>query len=135
MPKNILFTSWYTGLGGGETDLLSIAQALDPADWTCHLLLPQDGSLAQRWRDLGLPVHLLPYRGASTFFIPAIWARFPVVNRMVELLQREKIDLVASEYHSLPLIQAAAQKLNIPIQWTVHGWWFHPKFWQRDFFR
>jgi glycosyltransferase involved in cell wall biosynthesis len=135
MPKQILFTSWYTGLGGGETDLLSIAQALDPADWTSHLLVPQDGSLAQHWRDLGLPVHIVPYRGASTFFIPAIWARFPVVKHMAELLQREKIELVASEYHTLPLIYPAAQKLKIPIQWTVHGWWFHPKFWQRDFFR
>jgi glycosyltransferase involved in cell wall biosynthesis len=135
MPKQILFTSWYTGLGGGETDLLTIAQTLDPTDWTSHLLVPKDGSLAQAWRELGLPMHILSYRGASTFFIPAIWATFPVVNRMAELLQREKIDLVASEYHTLPLIYPAAQKLKIPIQWTVHGWWFRPKFWQRDFFR
>jgi glycosyltransferase involved in cell wall biosynthesis len=135
MPKQMLFTSWYTGLGGGETDLLSIAQALDPADWTSHLLVPQDGSLAQKWRELGLPVHILTYRGASTYFIPELWARFPVVERMAELLQREKIDLVASEYHSLPLIYPAAQDQKIPIQWTVHGWWFRPKFWQRNFFR
>jgi glycosyltransferase involved in cell wall biosynthesis len=135
MPKNILFTSWYTALGGGETDLLSIAQALDPANWTCHLLLPQEGKLAQRWRELGLPVHILPYRGASTYFIPEFWGRFPVVKRIAELLQREKIDLIASEYHTLPLIYPAAQKLAIPVQWTVHGWWFRPKFWQRDFFR
>lgn len=135
MPKQILFTSWYTGLGGGETDLLSLAQSLDRSQWRSHLMLPKEGSLAQQWRALGLPVHVLPYRGASTYFIPAIWGRFPIVERISDLLRSEKIDLIASEYHTLPYAYAAAQKTGIPLQWTVHGWWFRPKFWQRDFFR
>jgi glycosyltransferase involved in cell wall biosynthesis len=135
MPKNLLFTSWYTGLGGGETDLLSLAQSLNRADWTSHLMLPSEGSLAEKWRELGLPVHILPYRGASTYFIPAIWQRFPIVGRIAELIQREKIDLIASEYHTLPFAHTAAKKTGIPVHWTVHGWWFRPKFWQRNFFR
>lgn len=135
MPKNLLFTSWYTGLGGGETDLLSLAQCLDPAEWTPHLLLPRDGSLADKWREHGWPVHITNYRGASTFFIPTIWGRFPVVERMAAILHQNKIDLISSEYHTLPMIHAAAQEDNIPIMWTVHGWWFKPKFWQRDYFR
>lgn len=135
MPKNILFTSWYTGLGGGETDLLSLAQCLDPTEWTPHLLLPDEGMLAEKWREQGWSVHIIHYRGASTFFIPYIWARFPVVERMVEILRQNHIDLISSEYHTLPMIHAAAQKVNVPIMWTVHGWWFKPKFWQRDFFR
>lgn len=135
MSKNLLFTSWYTGLGGGETDLLSLAQFLDPAEWTPHLLLPSEGILAEKWRENGLPVHIIPYRGASTYFLPYIWERFPVVEKMAELLRQNKIDLISSEYHTLPMIYAAAQKVDIPIMWTVHGWWFRPKFWQRDFFR
>lgn len=129
---NILFTSWYTGLGGGETDLLSLAAGL--ADrYTPHLLVPAEGSLAQHWREQGWTAHILPYRGASTWFIPAIWARFPVVERMRKLLQEQQIDLVSSEYHTLPLIAAAAQRAGIPIMWTVHGWWFRPKWWQRRY--
>lgn len=135
MPKNILFTSWYTGLGGGETDLLSLADFLNPNDWTPHLLLPAEGALAEKWRERGWTVHIIKYRGASTFFVPAIWAKFPVVQKMKTLLQEQHIDLVASEYHTLPMIQPVTQALNISLMWTVHGWWFKPKFWQRDFFK
>lgn len=135
MPKNILFTSWYTGLGGGETDLLSLADFLDPQEWTPHLLVPAEGVLAQKWRERGWSVHVIAYRGASVFFVPAIWVKFPVVKKFEALLKSQKIDFVASEYHTLPMIQPAAKQLGIPIMWTVHGWWFKPKFWQRDFFR
>jgi glycosyltransferase involved in cell wall biosynthesis len=133
--KNILLTSWYTGLGGGETDLLSLAQFLDPAEWTPHLLLPKEGILAEKWREQGWPVHITPYRGASTYFLPYIWARFPVVERMADMIRQHHIDIISTEYHTLPMIHAAAQKTDVPIMWTVHGWWFKPKFWQRDFFR
>ena len=131
----VLFTSWYTGLGGGETDLLTLAGALDRSRYEPHLLAPAEGPLTDRWRESGSPVHILPYRGASTFFVPAIWARFPVVERMTELLRRQKIGLVQSDYHTLPLIARAARQTGIPASWTVWGWWFKPKPWQRAFFR
>ena len=133
--KRILFASWYTGLGGGETDLLTLARSLDATRFELHLLLPKDGQLAERWRAVGLPVHILPYRGASTYFVPGIWGRFPVVNRFAELLKRERIDLVHCDYHTLPLIAPAAKRAGIPLLWTVWGWWFKPKPWQRRFFR
>ncbi|MEM9954897.1 MAG: glycosyltransferase family 4 protein [Chloroflexota bacterium] len=135
MPKNVLFTSWYTGLGGGETDLLSIAQFLDPSQWTPHLLLPSEGTLADRWRSQGWQVHITHYRGASTYFIPSIWARFPVVERMAKIIRNNDIALISSEYHTLPMIHAAAQKTQTHIMWTVHGWWFKPHVWQKSFFR
>ncbi|MCY3916679.1 MAG: glycosyltransferase family 4 protein [Chloroflexi bacterium] len=131
----LLFTSWYTGLGGGETDLLTLAGALDHSRYEPHLLAPAEGPLPDRWRKAGWPVHVLPYRGASTWFIPAIWARFPVVERMTDMLRRQKIDLVQSDYHTLPLIARAARSVGIPATWTVWGWWFKPKPWQRAFFR
>ena len=131
----VLFASWYTGLGGGETDLLTLAGALDRSRYEPHLLAPAAGALSDRWQKAGWPVHILPYRGASTWFVPAIWARFPVVERMTELLRRQKIDLVQSDYHTLPMIAAAARNAGIPATWTIWGWWFKPKPWQRAFFR
>ncbi|MCY4064048.1 MAG: glycosyltransferase family 4 protein [Chloroflexi bacterium] len=131
----VLFASWYTGLGGGETDLLTLARAMDRSRYEPHLLAPAQGSLPDRWRETGSPVHILPYRGASTWFIPALWARFPVVERMTELLRRQNISLVQSDYHTLPLIARAARQAGIPATWTVWGWWFQPKPWQRAFFR
>lgn len=131
----ILFASWYVGLGGGETDLLTLAHDLDPQTYTPHLLLPRMGVLGERWQAAGWPVHILPYRGASTWFIPALWARFPVVQRMTDLLRKQQIDVVHSNYHTLPLIAPAAWRAGVPVVWTCHGWWFRPKFWQRAFFR
>ncbi len=134
-PHPILFTSWYTGLGGGETDLLTLAQSLDPARFTPHLLQPRDGQLAQAWRDQGWQVHVLHWRGATTYFVPTVWARFPVVKRLHHLLQTQRFALIHADYHTLPLIYLAAQTTQTPLMWTVHGWWFHPKIWQRAFFR
>ena len=133
--KPILFASWYTGLGGGETDLLTLAESLDADRYEPHLLLPNDGQLGARWRAMGWQTHIIPYRGATVWFMPPLWARFPVVNRLARLIQNESIALVHSDYHTLPLIAAAARQTGVPITWTVHGWWFRPKFWQRTFFR
>ena len=134
MPR-ILFTSWYTGLGGGETDLLTLADALEASDFECQLLLPRDGQLGQRWRQAGRRTHFIRYRGATTWFLPAIWARLGVVSRFADLLKRERIDLVHADYHTLPMIAPAARRARVPLCWTVWGWWFRPKPWQRAFFR
>ena len=132
--KRILFTSWYRGLGGGETDLLTLADAL-AGDYDCHLLLPRDGELGAQWRLAGRQTHIIGYRGASTYFVPAIWARFRVVRRMADLLKGQRINLVHADYHTLPLIAPAARRARVPLCWTVWGWWFRPKPWQRAFFR
>jgi glycosyltransferase involved in cell wall biosynthesis len=132
---NLLFASWYTGLGGGETDLLTLARDLDPARYTPHLLLPRAGRLGELWQAQGGQLHILPYRGATTWFHPAVWAAFPVVGRMADFLREQQITLIHSDYHTLPLIYPAAQQAKIPILWTCHGWWFKPKLWQRAFFR
>jgi len=134
-PHRILFASWYTGLGGGETDLLTLAESLDADRYDPHLLLPSDGQLTERWREMGWQVHIVPFRGATTFFIPQIWERFPVVDAFANLLQREQIALVHSDYHTLPMIAPACRRADVPIMWTVHGWWFKPKLWQHNFFR
>lgn len=129
---NILFVSWYVGLGGGETDLLTLAQHLDRERYQLHLLLPYAGQLSEAWPG---PTHILHWRGASVYFVPAIWGRFPVGKRIEALLREQKIDLIHCDYHTLPMVLPAARKLNLPVIWTCWGWWFRPKFWQRHFFR
>ena len=133
--KRILFASWYTGLGGGETDLLALAASLDAKDYECHLLLPQDGQLSEIWRERVGPVHIIPFRGATTFFVPVLWARLPTVKRFAKLLRAERIDLAHSDYHCLPMIAPAARLARLPLIFTLWGWWFKPKPWQRNFFR
>jgi glycosyltransferase involved in cell wall biosynthesis len=133
--RNILFSTHYTGLGGGETDLLTLAAALPQDTYRCHLLVPREGQLAQRWREQGGIAHVVPFRGVTTLFVPSLWTRFPVVAKIGQLLRDQHIDLVHADYHSLPFVWAAAKQTQVACVWTVHGWWFHPRRWQRDFFR
>lgn len=135
MPKQLLFITWYTGLGGGETALLALADALDPARYLPHLTAPREGQLTAQWRKRGWPVHILPFRGASTWFVPFIWARFPIVGKLRTLIREQGFAAVYSDYHSLPYALPAAEDAQIPAIWMCHGWWFKPKFWQRGFFR
>lgn len=135
MTTQVLITSWYTGLGGGETDLLSLADSINPDAYCLHLLLPREGQLADKWRDRDLPVHFVPFRGATTLFVPMLWTRFPAATRFAEVIRQHAIDIIHADYHSLPFAYGASRQTDTPLLWTVHGWWFRPKVWQRAFFR
>jgi glycosyltransferase involved in cell wall biosynthesis len=135
MATNLLFISSYTELGGGETALLTLAQQLDKTRFCLHLLVPRAGQLGERWSANGWPVHILPWRGATVYFVPAIWARLPISQSIEQLIREQNIHLVHSDYHTFPMARPAAERAGIPAIWTCMGWWFHPKFWQRGFFR
>jgi glycosyltransferase involved in cell wall biosynthesis len=133
--RKILFASWYIGLGGGETDLLMFASDLAQMDYELHLLVPREGQLSAQWRARGWKVHVVAFRGASTYFVPFIWSRFPIANKIAQLVQHENIELIHSDYHSLPYCAGASRQTGVPCVWTVWGWWFKPQVWQRAFFR
>ncbi len=134
-PIPVLFVSSYSDLGGGETALVTLAQSLDPARFVPHLLVPRHGQLSERWQALDWPVHICPWHGATIYFVPALWAQFPVVQQIKTLIHQHGIRLVHAEYHSLAFALPAAQRAGVPLVWTCMGWWFRPKFWQRGFFR
>ena len=131
----LLFATTYVGMGGGETSLLTLAEHLDGARYRLHLLAPREGQLTERWRQRGWTVHIIPYRGTTVWFIPALWARFPITAKIAALIRREGIRAVHSDYHTLPFAVPAARQTGIPAVWTCWGWWFHPRRWQRGFFR
>jgi glycosyltransferase involved in cell wall biosynthesis len=132
---NLLFATWYTGLGGGETALLSMAAALDPARFRVHLLTPRLGALTERWKASGWPHHQVRFRGASALFIPAVWARFPAVARFETIMREQAIDAVYSDYHALPFALPAAHRLGLPVMWMCQGGWYRARPWQYGFFR
>ncbi len=133
--RNLLFISAYTGLGGGESVQLNLMRALDPAQWRLHLVCPREGQLPDAARQIGVTVHVVPYRGATMWFVPALWMRFPVVAKLAALIRAQHIDAVHSDYHSLPFAAAAARATGVPVIWNAMGWWFPARPWQRAFFR
>ncbi len=130
---HILFVSSYTGLGGGETASLTLADHLD--GYTPHLFVPTEGAFSTAWRERDWPVHVQPYRGATVYFVPAVWARLPISRRIERVIRECGIDVVHSDYHTLPMALPAAHRAGVPCVWTCMGWWFQPKRWQRGFFQ
>lgn len=135
MTLPLLFITTYTGMGGGETSLLTLADHLAPDQWTPHLLTPRGGQLPEAFRARGWASHIIPFRGASTWFVPTVYTRFPVAGHIEALIREQGIAAVHSDYHSLPFALPAAHRAAVPLVWTCHGWWFRPKPWQRGFFQ
>ena len=135
MTRDLLFVSSYKDLGGGETALLALAQELDASRWRPQLLVSGAGQLSAAWEAQGWPVHVTPWRNASVWFIPSLWARLPATRRMERVLRSTPFAAVHGDYHSLPFLLPAARRADIPLLWTCSGWWFHPRPWQCAFFR
>jgi glycosyltransferase involved in cell wall biosynthesis len=131
----ILFLSSYSGLGGGETSLLGLLGALDRARFTPTLLCPREGPLTDAARARGVAVVLMPYRGASRWFVPAIWARLPPAARLGSELAAVAPRVVHSDFHTLPFAVPAARAAGVPVIFSCLGWWFRPMPWQRRFYR
>jgi len=130
-----VFFSSYTGLGGGETSLLALLGALDKKAHQPTLVTPRAGALPESVHALGIEARVVPYRGASLWFIPSLWARLPTVGRMVAALRDLSAQVVHSDFHSLPFALPACRRLGLPIVFTAYGWWFRPRPWQRAFYR
>jgi glycosyltransferase involved in cell wall biosynthesis len=131
---NILFISTYTGIGGGENLQLNLMRALDHKRYSLHLLTPKSGAFTEAASSLGVVIHTIPFRGTSTFFVPSIWSHFPIVAKLNHFLRENNIQVVFSDYHSLPFIVPAGERNNIPVIWNAMGWWFPIHRWQRDFY-
>ncbi|MBN1563323.1 MAG: glycosyltransferase family 4 protein [Anaerolineae bacterium] len=127
--------SSYTGFGGGERILVNLMDRLDPERYTLHLVVPGPGQFATAAESAGVTVHYLPFRGVTTWFVPAIWRQFPVAHKLRALVRKLKPDAIISNYHALPFAVPAGQAIRVPVIWYAIGWWFPVLPWQYAFFR
>jgi len=60
-PASVLVVSNHgTVVGGGELSLMDLLRGLDRDRWAPVLVVPEDGEMATRARELDLPVHVIP---------------------------------------------------------------------------
>lgn len=130
----VLFVTAYGGLGGGETALLGLCRALD-VDISPSLVVPREGQLAGEARSLGIPVHVMPFRGATRWFVPSLFAFLPPAVHLRRILRRETPDVVCTDFHTLPFAAAACRATGIPVVFVCWAWWFRPFPWQRNLYR
>ncbi len=133
--RNLLFVSSYTGFGGGERVLVNLMEKLGSHRHTLHLVVPGPGQFANAAQQAGITVHFLPFRGATTWFVPSLWQQLPVAHRLRALVRRLKPDAIISNYHALPFATPAGNASHVPVIWYVNGWWFPIRCWQHRFFR
>jgi glycosyltransferase involved in cell wall biosynthesis len=131
----ILFCSYYTGLGGGEVSLMGLMNGLKDRGHESVLLCPRDGQLPESARGNGIGAFIVPYRGATAWFMPKIWWYLPATQRIDRAIADLKPTAVHSDFHTLPFVSPVCGRHGIPLVYTCYGWWFRPKPWQRAFFR
>src|SRR5690606_31549134 len=112
-PVRLLVTSAYTDLGGGETSLLSTLTSLDRRRVHPLLLTRAEGQLSAAARARGLDVDILPYRGASIWFVPGIWERMPAAKRLAARIRALAVDVVCTDFHTLPYAAAGCRAAGI----------------------
>lgn len=105
-------------IGGGETHVLDLVQALDPTRFEPVVLAFTPGPLIDRLAGLGVPTHVIE---TEVPFDVRCW------GRVQRLLRQERIGLVhAHGTRAQSNTFWAARQLGLPLLYTVHGWSFHP---------
>lgn len=120
MPDRILFLSYLSGIGGGETFLLNHASRLDRAEFAPHVILASEGPLLERLRQLEVSTTVLPYRKDRSAM-----SALAVVGSLIRTIRRNRIRLVHLNDMELGKFGAIAARLcGVPVIWTCHGWWY-----------
>lgn len=110
-------------LGGGEVALFDLLTWLDPARYRPHLVLPQEGPLAERLRAKNIPVTIIPFqRGLIRGYPPGL--TLTGLLRMMNVARRLPAHLVFINDSYLCLYGGIiARRLKIPAVMASHGWW------------
>jgi glycosyltransferase involved in cell wall biosynthesis len=116
MPaKKILYVDFYSFLGGGQMNLLSVFAGLDRKRYQPVLALPQEGPFADRARALQVPVFVVPM-GKARWRRP--WEAYAGYLGLKRLMREQAIDLVhANCYPANKLAGPAARAVGIPCLW------------------
>jgi hypothetical protein len=82
-----------------------LIKVLDRDKYNIHLLTPRSGAFPLTAAWYGVTTHVIPFRGPSTLFVPEMSRNGIIVSKFKSFLQEQAIDVILSDYHSLPLIR------------------------------
>jgi glycosyltransferase involved in cell wall biosynthesis len=114
-PKNVLYVDFYSFVGGGQVNLLSLFKGINRKRYRPLLALPSEGPFAERARALGVPVFILPMGKARW---RRFWEAVPAFFRLRNLMRQQRIVLVhANCYPANKLAGPAANSLGLSCLW------------------
>jgi glycosyltransferase involved in cell wall biosynthesis len=113
-PIPVLFVAPYGGMGGSENVLVNVLERLDER-FSPSVLVMEDGPLAGRIAELGLPVEVEHLPGRRS-----LW-RFPAVARRLARRLRGGPALIhANGGKAAVLTVPVARALGVPLVWMKH---------------
>lgn len=98
----ILYLQSTSEIGGSDITLLRTLEVLDKNQFEPHVVLPHEGPLMESFRQAGCRVHVVPSmrkltsRKGMGYLVVYLAGYIPAVLRLVDLIRREKIDIVHS---------------------------------------
>jgi glycosyltransferase involved in cell wall biosynthesis len=121
MAKNkikILQTIRQGKIGGGESHVIDLVEALDKDRYESVVLSFTEGPMVEHMKSIGVKTYVIPTEK------PFDYSKWEEVKKIIDT---EKIDLVhAHGTRANSNTNNSARKLGIPLIYTVHGWSFHP---------
>lgn len=113
----ILHTIRQGQIGGGETHVLDLVANLDTKKFTSEVLSFTDGEMVSRLKKMGVNCHVIPTTRPFDF---SVW------NLVKKLMIEKDYDLIhAHGTRACSNSYNAANKLGLPLAYTIHGWSFH----------
>ncbi|SFW31377.1 glycosyltransferase family 4 protein [Chitinophaga sancti] len=104
-------------IGGGESHVLSLVDAMDKERFEPVVLSFTDGAMITRLQEMGIRHYVIPSLKA---FDPSCW------KRVKTLIQDEQIDIVhAHGSRAASNLYIPARMSGRPLLYTIHGWSFH----------
>jgi glycosyltransferase involved in cell wall biosynthesis len=114
-PRRVLYVDFYSFVGGGQQNLLSVFAAMDRKRWQPLLVLSKEGAFADAARALKVPVYFVPM-GKARWRRP--WEAWPAMVGLRRLMREQRVDVVhANCYPANKLAGPAAKPLGIPVLW------------------
>ncbi|WKN42321.1 glycosyltransferase [Tunicatimonas pelagia] len=115
--KRILYAIRQGKIGGGERHLLDLVTHLNKKDFYPIVVSFTPGEMIEALQELGIETYVIPSQSPFDF---RVWPR------VSELIGKKNIDIIhAHGTRACSNVFWSANKLNIPLLYTVHGWSFH----------
>lgn len=117
MKKKVLQCIRQGKIGGGESHLLNLVEALDRSKYDPVVLSFTDGPMIKTLEDMNVPTRIIHTERPFDF---TKW------KQVKSLLIEEKVELIhAHGTRANSNVIWAARSLGIPVIYTIHGWSFH----------
>ncbi|MBU4268222.1 MAG: glycosyltransferase family 4 protein [Acidobacteria bacterium] len=93
---SILYISNTAKMSGAEFSLLSLLKGINRKQFRPVLLLPEEGLFAERARELGIELHIIPsmIRFGEAYFLSSLPRVLKTIKQIVKIIQRQQIQIV-----------------------------------------